>query len=170
MMQVRDRLARAHGSVFGLAGEELAALPAPGQLLAVDAFPGIPADRMPRLHGVARAALDGRLDAGRLLDLGPEQAMTELQALDGIGPFYSSLIVVRGTGVHRRAPGPRAPGAGPGRPVVPAGRAPDRSRVPRPGRVLDAVPHLGGGAHPGRHGAGTGRGRSGAGGASAGVR
>lgn len=98
MMQVRDRLARAHGSVFDLAGEELAALPTPGQLLAVDAFPGIPADRMPRLHGVARAALDGRLDAGRLLDLGPERAMTELQALDGIGPFYSSLIVVRGTG------------------------------------------------------------------------
>jgi DNA-3-methyladenine glycosylase II len=98
MMQVRDRLARAHGSVFSLAGEELAALPTPDQLLAVSAFPGLPADRMPRLHGVARAALDGRLDAGRLLDLGPERAMTELQALDGIGPFYSSLIVVRGTG------------------------------------------------------------------------
>jgi DNA-3-methyladenine glycosylase II len=98
MMQVRDRLARAHGSVFELAGEELAALATPDQLLAVDSFPGIPADRMPRLHGVARAALDGRLDAGRLLDLGPERAMTELQALDGIGPFYSSLIVVRGTG------------------------------------------------------------------------
>lgn len=98
MMQVRDRLNRAHGQVFDLAGEQLAALPTPGQLLAVDSFPGLPADRMPRLHGVARAALDGRLDAARLLDLGPEQAMAELQQLDGIGPFYSSLIVVRGTG------------------------------------------------------------------------
>jgi DNA-3-methyladenine glycosylase II len=98
MMQVRERLSRAHGQVFELAGEELAALPTPGQLLAVGEFPGIPADRMPRLHAVARAALDGLLDAGRLLDLGPERAMTELQSLSGIGPFYSSLIVIRGTG------------------------------------------------------------------------
>jgi len=98
MMQVRERLSRAHGQVFELAGEELAALPTPGQLLAVGEFPGIPADRMPRLHAVAQAALDGLLDAGRLLDLGPERAMTELQSLSGIGPFYSSLIVIRGTG------------------------------------------------------------------------
>jgi DNA-3-methyladenine glycosylase II len=98
MMQVRDRLSHAHGTVFDLAGEQLAAPPTPEQLLAVSSFPGLPADRMPRLHGVARAALDGRLDAERLLDLGPEHAITELQALDGIGPFYSSLIVVRGTG------------------------------------------------------------------------
>ena len=98
MMQARDRLSRAHGQVFDLAGEPVAALPTPGQLLAIDSFPGIPADRMPRLHGVARAALDGQLHAARLLDQGPERAMAGLQALDGIGPFYSSLIVVRGTG------------------------------------------------------------------------
>jgi DNA-3-methyladenine glycosylase II len=98
MMQVRDRLNRAHGQVFELAGEQVSALPAPGQLLAVDSFPGLPADRIPRLHGVARAALDGRLDAARLLDQGPERAMADVQALDGIGPFYSSLIVIRGTG------------------------------------------------------------------------
>lgn len=98
MMQVRERLSQAHGRVFQLAGEELAALPTPEQLLAVDSFPGIPADRIPRLHGVARAALDGRLDAARLLGLGPGQAMADLQELAGIGPFYSSLIVVRGTG------------------------------------------------------------------------
>ena len=98
MMQARDRLSQAHGQAFDLAGEQLAALPTPGQLLAVDSFPGIPADRMPRLHGVAQAALDGRLDATRLLEQGPEQAMSSLQELTGIGPFYSSLIVVRGTG------------------------------------------------------------------------
>jgi DNA-3-methyladenine glycosylase II len=98
MMQVRDRLGRAHGAVFELAGEQLAALPTPDQLLAVDAFPGIPADRMPRLHGIARAALEGLLDAGRLLEQEPGRAMAGLQALAGIGPFYSSLIVVRGTG------------------------------------------------------------------------
>ena len=98
MMQVRALLTATHGAVFELAGEQLAALPTPDQLLGVDSFPGIPADRIPRLHGVAQAALDGRLDADRLQGEGPEAAMTGLQALNGIGPFYSALIVIRGTG------------------------------------------------------------------------
>ena len=44
MAQVRDRLSKAHDAVFDLAGAQLAALPAPGQLLGVESFPGIPAD------------------------------------------------------------------------------------------------------------------------------
>ena len=98
MMAVRARLSAAHGAVFELAGQQLAALPTPEELLRVQAFPGIPPDKLGRLHGVAEAALDGRLDADRLLALGPEPAMTELQQISGIGPFYSSLIVIRGTG------------------------------------------------------------------------
>lgn len=98
MMQVRQRLSEAHGAVFDLAGQPLAAFPAPGQLLAVQAFPGIAEDRMGRLHGVACAALDGRLDAGFLTGLGPERAMAQLQTINGIGPFYSALVVIRGTG------------------------------------------------------------------------
>jgi DNA-3-methyladenine glycosylase II len=98
MMAVRDRLSHAHGAVFGLAGQRHAALPTPRQLLAIESFPGIPPDRMERLHGVARAALEGQLDVGRLTDLGPDRAMAELRAIKGIGPFYSALIVVRGTG------------------------------------------------------------------------
>ena len=98
MMAVRDRLSHAHGAVFGLAGHCQAALPTPRRLLAIESFPGIPPDRMERLHGVARAALEGQLDVGRLTDLGPDRAMAELQAIKGIGPFYSALIVIRGTG------------------------------------------------------------------------
>jgi DNA-3-methyladenine glycosylase II len=95
---VRDRLNAAHGAVFDLAGARLAAFPAPGQLLGVESFPGIPEDRMRRLHGVAHAALDGRLDVDLLKEQGPERAMAELQSVKGIGPFYSALIVIRGTG------------------------------------------------------------------------
>jgi len=47
---------------------------------------------------VADAALAGTLDAGDLRALGPEQAMAALQQINGIGPFYSALIVIRGTG------------------------------------------------------------------------
>jgi DNA-3-methyladenine glycosylase II len=98
MMQVRQRLSEVHGAVFDLAGAPQAAFPAPGRLLGVQSFPGIPDDKMRRLHGVAHAALQGTLDVGRLKELGPERAMAELQAIKGIGPFYSALIVIRGTG------------------------------------------------------------------------
>jgi DNA-3-methyladenine glycosylase II len=98
MTVVRDRLSRAHGAVFDLAGQQLAALPTPAELLRVEAFPGIPADRIERLHGVARAAQEGRLDAAGLQRLGPEEAMARLREIPGIGPFYSALIVIRGTG------------------------------------------------------------------------
>jgi DNA-3-methyladenine glycosylase II len=98
MAAVRDRLSTAHGAVFDLAGTQLAAFPAPRQLLDVKSFPGIPEDKMQRLHGVARAAVEGRLDVDLLQEQGPERAMTELQSIKGIGPFYSALIVIRGTG------------------------------------------------------------------------
>jgi DNA-3-methyladenine glycosylase II len=98
MMQVRALLSEAHGRVFDLAGQRLAAFPTPGQLLRVGSFPGLGADKLERLHGVARAALEGRLDVGALKAMGPDTAMAELQSIKGIGPFYSALIVVRGAG------------------------------------------------------------------------
>ena len=98
MQQIRQRLSEAHGEVFELAGQRLAAFPSPRQLLSVSSFPGIPPDKIRRLHGVADAALAGTLDVGYLKALGPEQAMAELQQINGIGPFYSALIVIRGTG------------------------------------------------------------------------
>jgi DNA-3-methyladenine glycosylase II len=98
MSGVRAELSEAHGAVFELAGERLAALPTPSQLLDVEAFAGIDADRLERMHGVARAALDGRFDVAALQALGPQQAMAEVQRIKGIGPFYVDLIVVRSIG------------------------------------------------------------------------
>src|SRR5262249_40860501 len=50
MMAVRDRLSLAHGAVFELAGQRLAALPTPGQLIRLESFPGIAPERMVRLR------------------------------------------------------------------------------------------------------------------------
>ena len=105
MAQLRDRLSRAHGRVFELDGTELAALPTPEQLLRIDQFPGLPPDKLDRMHGVARAAQDGWLDINRLRPLGPEVATAELQRIKGIGPFYASLIVIRATGFTDVLPG-----------------------------------------------------------------
>jgi DNA-3-methyladenine glycosylase II len=98
MDAVRRRLSEAHGATYELGGERVAAFPTPDQLLVVDAFPGISADRLTRMHGVARAALDGLLDVSRIHKLGPEAAMEDLQRINGIGPFYSALIVIRASG------------------------------------------------------------------------
>jgi DNA-3-methyladenine glycosylase II len=99
MAAVRARLSESHGRVFDLAGERVAALPTPAQLLEVASFPGIPEVKVHRLHGVAEAALRGELDAQRIRGMEPEEAMRELQQIEGIGPFYSSLIVIRSTGL-----------------------------------------------------------------------
>jgi DNA-3-methyladenine glycosylase II len=98
MARVRAALGQVHGTTFELAGERLAALPMPAQLLAVDDFPGIDPDRLARVHGVARAALEGQLDVERLRALGAQAAMADVQQIKGIGPFYASLIVIRATG------------------------------------------------------------------------
>lgn len=99
MAQVRERLSAAHGTGFELAGQRWHAFPIPRALLAVAEFPGIPELTLTRLHAVARAAVDGRLDVDRLVALGPDEAAAELRELPGIGPFYASLVVARGCGL-----------------------------------------------------------------------
>ena len=102
---LRTRLAEQSGAAFELAGVRTLAVPTPTQLLAVDAVPGLPADRIPRLHAIAEAARADNLEADRLRALPPDGARAELQRLPGIGPFYSSLIVVRACG-HADVPAP----------------------------------------------------------------
>lgn len=98
-IQLRQRLAESAGAVLTVADQPVAVVPTPTQLLAVEAVPGLPGDRIRRLHAIVEAAQRGDLDVERLKQLTPEEAMAELQRLPGIGPFYSSLIVVRGCGL-----------------------------------------------------------------------
>ena len=98
MAQVREQLAARHGAAVEVAGQSRHVVPTPEQLLAVQAFPGLSAEKIRRLHGVAAAALEGRLDTARLRALPPAEASAELRGLDGIGPFYSELVVIRALG------------------------------------------------------------------------
>lgn len=98
-VQLRDSIAERWGTVFELAGQNVAAFPPPDRLVeAVNAVHGFPEERLRRMRGIAEAAVEGRLDAARLQALGPEAATEEMLTLRGIGPFYASLIVVRATG------------------------------------------------------------------------
>ncbi|NMO90868.1 DNA-3-methyladenine glycosylase 2 family protein [Actinomycetospora sp. TBRC 11914] len=93
------RLATDHGTTLHLAGESVATFPTPQRLLTLDEVPGLPAEKVRRLHGVARAALDGDLDIHRLQALGPDGARAALRRIRGIGEFWSSGIWLRACGV-----------------------------------------------------------------------
>ena len=95
---VRRRLAQALGATVELAGVPTEAVPTPSALLRLESLPGLPADRVPRLHAVAEAAQRGELDVDVLRSLPQAEAEERLQRLPGIGPFYSSLVVVRACG------------------------------------------------------------------------
>lgn len=96
---VRRRLSEELGATFDVGGVAMAAFPLPERLLEVEPGPGLPEEKVARLHGVARAALDGALEPERLRAMEPDAALAELLTLRGIGPFYAALILVRSSGV-----------------------------------------------------------------------
>jgi DNA-3-methyladenine glycosylase II len=74
------------------------AFPAPAALLERDEIPGLTAEKARRLHGIARAALEGRLDREALLAAGQEEAVARLRELPGIGPFWADGVYLRAVG------------------------------------------------------------------------
>jgi DNA-3-methyladenine glycosylase II len=78
--------------------------PAPEQLLQLRELDGLPESKVPRLHGIAQAALEGRLDREPLLAADVDEAFTALLELPGIGPFYAGLILLRAVGTVDVAP------------------------------------------------------------------
>jgi len=91
----RRRLQDEYGEAVGVQGRSLHAFPVPERLLAVESLPGVPAEKVRRLHGVAEAALDGRLRAEHLAALPGEEVVRTLKTVRGIGDFYAQLILVR---------------------------------------------------------------------------
>ncbi|HEY6295103.1 MAG TPA: hypothetical protein VIX15_05515 [Streptosporangiaceae bacterium] len=96
---LRRRLSVQAGRAFELGGETEYAFPLPERLLDLSEFPGLEPQRLERLHGVARAALAGQLDPGRLAAMEADEAIEELQRMPGLGPVYSGLVELRSTGV-----------------------------------------------------------------------
>jgi DNA-3-methyladenine glycosylase II len=96
---VRNAIAEQHGAAFELAGQTLHSFPQPDRLAELpQGTEGLNAQKVERLWGVARAAVEGQLDAEHLKRLGPEQATEAVQKLKGLGPFYAGLVVVRASG------------------------------------------------------------------------
>jgi DNA-3-methyladenine glycosylase II len=96
---LKQKIAAAHGDAVEVAGRRIAVFPSPAQLLAVASFPGLPAEKMARLHAVAQAALDGALDAARLRALPEEEALARLRGIPGVGEWTAGHILYRGAAV-----------------------------------------------------------------------
>lgn len=92
------QLVAKHGARILLEDAPITVFPSPEKLLTIEGVAGLPKVKMDRLHAVARAALDGRLDADALAKLPEEAALDHLRALPGIGPFWASAIWLRACG------------------------------------------------------------------------
>lgn len=102
---IKRRLAEQLGDRPTIAGVEVPAFPRPTRLLELTDAPGLNAEKVRRLHGLARAALDGVLDTERLRGLPEDEALASLLALPGVGPFTANGILYRGYGLADGLPG-----------------------------------------------------------------
>ena len=87
------------GDKLEINGQLYPAFPLPQSLLSLSSFKSLSTQKIDRLHGIARAALDGLLDRDMLRSLPIEDALTRLKTLPGIGPFFAEGILHRGAGV-----------------------------------------------------------------------
>jgi DNA-3-methyladenine glycosylase II len=94
--RTRAAISERLGHSFTLAGQTVHAFPQPDALSDLTNFPGLDQTKARRLHTIADAGAE--LQANALKSRGPEDAFTYVQTLEGIGPFYASLIVLRATG------------------------------------------------------------------------
>lgn len=142
---IKSRMARELGEPVSFGERVVHAFPSPQRLAGLDGFAGLSGRKPEWLRSVARAALDGHLDATHLRALPRDEALAELTRLPGIGDFSAELILLRGS----RRPGPHPP---PRRAAPPRRRPrlrPARTTLRRgttaPQPELEALPHLG---HP----------------------
>ena len=101
---IKARMSERLGEPVSFGGRVVHAFPSPQRLASLDTFPGLAHPKPEWLRSVARAALDGQLDAARLRALPPEEALADLKKLPGIGDFSAGLTLLRGAGFPDAVP------------------------------------------------------------------
>lgn len=96
--RVKARVAEELGQRVDIHGDVRVAFPGPDQLGRLESFPGLFARKVEWLRALAAAAQEGLLDAERLRALTPDEALSQLKALPGIGDFSAELVLLRGAG------------------------------------------------------------------------
>jgi DNA-3-methyladenine glycosylase II len=102
---IKARMAEQLGEAVSFGGRVVPAFPSPQRLAGLDEFHGLSGRKPEWLRSLARAALDGQLDAARLRAMPHEDAMADLKTLPGIGEFSAGLTLLRGAGDPDAVPG-----------------------------------------------------------------
>ena len=102
---IKRGLAERFGDRPTIAGVAVPAFPRPSRLLELTEHAGLSAEKVRRLQGLARAAIDGRLDTEALRAMVPVDALAQLRELPGVGPFTADATLYRGCGVADGLPG-----------------------------------------------------------------
>lgn len=97
--KIRENIAKDFGDEIAVDGELFYAFPSPQKLMTIESYKGLNETKIDRLKAVAQAAIDGMLDRSYLKSLNEEEALTKLETLPGIGPFFSQGILYRGVGI-----------------------------------------------------------------------
>jgi DNA-3-methyladenine glycosylase II len=98
-LRIRERIAQSRRGRVEVAGRALAPFPGPAELTDLETVEGLSLARVEWLRELARAAVDGLLDAEELRRLPIEEALRVLRDLPGIGAYSAELILVRGVGL-----------------------------------------------------------------------
>ncbi|MGI9149294.1 MAG: DNA-3-methyladenine glycosylase family protein [Chloroflexota bacterium] len=96
---IRVRLSQEHGDALSVGDQHLFAFPRPQVVLELDRYGPVVGEKMERLHGIAEAALAGRLDREQLRRTPFVDALAELRSLRGVGAFIAQGILIRGAGL-----------------------------------------------------------------------
>jgi DNA-3-methyladenine glycosylase II len=94
-----QRMSQELGEQIEIDGQVFHAFPDPHALLTLAAYGSLSELKIERLHGVAKAALDGLLDRDSLRSLPIDRALVMLRSISGIGPFFAQGILYRGAGL-----------------------------------------------------------------------
>ena len=95
---IHARIAVEHGLALTLGDAIHHAFPAPSLLANLPPVRGLAERKVEHLRALGRAAASGSLDTKRLRMMAPDEAISDLQRLPGIGPFSAELILLRGAG------------------------------------------------------------------------
>ena len=101
---IKARMAERLGEPVRFGRRVVHAFPSPQRLAGLDTFPGLAGRKPEWLRSLARAALDGQLDAARLRAMPPGEALTDLKKLPGIGDFSAGLTLLRGANAPDAVP------------------------------------------------------------------
>jgi DNA-3-methyladenine glycosylase II len=107
-MRQGARIKKWLGEQFGdrpsVDGHEFVAFHRPARLLEAMAVPGLNEKKVGWLHGIARAAIEGRLDTEQLRAMPRDEALAALRTLPGVGEFTAEAVWLRGCGVVDELP------------------------------------------------------------------